>query len=89
MAYVGTNLQPEDGMDYEVGLRGNLLHDKLYFEANGFLFHLNNMIVQRIDNSGVYYYVNAGSTKQNGVEYFLSYELAGHPDRFITSAKYG
>jgi hypothetical protein len=42
------------------------------------------MIVQRIDNSGVYYYVNAGSTKQNGVEYFLSYELAGHPDRFIT-----
>src|SRR5258706_2173215 len=83
----GTNLQPQDGADYELGIRGSLLHGKLYFDINGFLFHLNNTIVQRIDAGGVFYYVNAGSTKQNGIEYYLSYELAGHPNHFITSAR--
>jgi len=83
----GTNLQPQDGMDYELGLRGSLLKGKLYFDINGFLFSLKNTIVQRIDTAGVFYYINAGSTKQNGIEYYLSYELAGHPNHFITSAK--
>jgi iron complex outermembrane receptor protein len=83
----GTNLQPQDGMDYELGLRGSLLHGKLYFDINGFLFHLKNTIVQRIDTAGVFYYLNAGSTKQNGIEYYLSYDLAGNPNHFITSAK--
>jgi iron complex outermembrane receptor protein len=83
----GANLQPQDGMDYELGFRGSLMHGKLYFDVSGFLFHLKNTIVQRIDTAGIFYYVNAGSTKQNGIEYFLSYELAGHPGPFITSAK--
>jgi iron complex outermembrane receptor protein len=74
-------------VDYELGTRGSLLHGKLNFDINGFFFRLKNTIVQRIDNFGVFFYVNAGSTKQNGIEYYLSYELAGHPDRFITSAK--
>lgn len=83
----GTNLQPQDGMDYELGLRGSLLHGRLNFDVSGFLFQLKNTIVQRIDTAGVFYYVNAGSTKQNGVEYYISYEFAGHLDRFITSAR--
>ena len=83
----GTNLQPQDGIDYELGLRGDLIHGKLYFDVSGFWFHLQNTIVQRIDSTGIYYYVNAGSTRQNGLEYYLSYNLAGHPDRFISLAK--
>lgn len=83
----GTDLQPQDGMDYEIGARGNLLHNKLYFDLNGFLFHLHNTIVQRIDTAGVFYYVNAGSTKQNGAEAFVSYELMKNIHRFIRSAK--
>jgi iron complex outermembrane receptor protein len=84
---LGTNLQPEDGMDYELGVRGNLLHEKLYFDISGFLFHLNNTIVQRIDTSGVYYYVNAGSTKQNGIESYISYQIADNTQQFISNAK--
>ncbi len=60
----GTNLQPEDGMDYELGIKGTLLQNKLFFDISGFLFDLKNTIVQRIDSNNVYYYVNAGSTKQ-------------------------
>ncbi|HLK27249.1 MAG TPA: TonB-dependent receptor plug domain-containing protein [Puia sp.] len=84
---IGTNLQPEDGVDYELGFRGSLLHDRLYFDVNGFLFHLNNTIVQRIDTNGVYYYLNAGSTRQNGIETYLSYKIADNPHRFISNAK--
>ncbi len=83
----GTTLQPQDGIDYEIGARGNLFHGRLYFDVNGFLFHLKNTIVQRIDTAGVFYYVNAGSTKQNGIESLVSYELSASPRHFISSAK--
>jgi iron complex outermembrane receptor protein len=83
----GTNLQPEDGMNYEVGIKGTLFSNKFYFDISGFIFDLKNTIVQRIDTNGVYYYVNAGSTKQNGLETFASYQIADMPSHFISSAK--
>jgi len=83
----GTNLQPEDGMDYEVGIKGAAFHNKFYFDVSGFYFDLKNTIVQRIDTNGVYYYVNAGSTKQNGIEAYSSYQLVDMPSHFISSAK--
>jgi iron complex outermembrane recepter protein len=84
---LATALQPEDGMDYELGIRGNLLRERLYFDVSGFLFHLNNTIVQRIDTNGVYYYVNAGSTKQNGIESYVSYQIIDDAQNFIRDAK--
>jgi iron complex outermembrane receptor protein len=72
---VGPPLQPEDGIDYELGARGNLLHGKLFFDINAFYFHLNNTIVQRIDSFGVGYSINAGKTDQHGIESFVSYQL--------------
>ncbi len=83
----GINLQPEAGMDYEVGVKGAVLQNKLFFDCSGFIFDLKNTIVQRIDANNVYYYVNAGSTKQNGVETYASYQLVDAPDHFINSAK--
>jgi len=84
---IGTDLEPEDGVDYETGVRGSLLHEKLYFDINGFIFDLNNTIVQRIDTSGVYYYVNAGSTKQKGIETYVSYRLADHITEFFDDTR--
>lgn len=83
----GTNLQPEDGIDYEAGIKGTLLQNKLYFDISAFLFDLKNTIVERIDTNGVFYYVNAGSTKQNGIESYISYQLADNPHQFINSSK--
>ena len=77
---IGDNLQPAEGIDYEAGLKGNFLQERLYVEINSFFFHLNNTIVQRIDSNNIMYNVNAGSTKQNGLETFVSYQLSemGH-----------
>jgi len=72
---VGPTLQPEDGIDYEIGTRGNLLHGRLFFDINAFFFHLNNTIVQRIDSFGVGYSINAGKTDQHGIETHISYQL--------------
>ncbi|MEO8762807.1 MAG: TonB-dependent receptor plug domain-containing protein [Ginsengibacter sp.] len=83
----GTNLQPEDGIDYEIGIKGSALHNRLFFDISGFLFDLKNTIVQRIDTNGIFYYVNAGSTKQNGIEAYASYQLADDPHQFINAAK--
>ncbi len=83
----GTNLQPEDGIDYEAGIKGTILDNKLFFDISGFLFDLKNTIVQRIDTNGVYYYVNAGSTKQNGIETYAAYQLVDAPQHFVNSAK--
>jgi iron complex outermembrane recepter protein len=69
------NLQPEQGANYELGLKGYALRNKLSFDVNAFYFRLKNTIVQRRDALGGDYYDNAGSTSQKGVETQLSYQL--------------
>ncbi|WP_188933831.1 TonB-dependent receptor [Puia dinghuensis] len=84
---VGPSLQPEDGIDYEVGTRGNLLNGKLFFDVDAFFFHIRNAIVQRIDSFGVSYSVNAGNTDQHGIETLLAYEIIDEPRRFFTHVR--
>ena len=84
---IGPPLQPEDGIDYETGAKGNLLHEKLYFDINAFFFHIRNAIVQRIDTNGVSYSINAGGTYQHGVETFVSYQLADDPKRPFSNVR--
>lgn len=84
---LGPTLEPEDGTDYELGTKGNLLHGKLYFDINAFFFKLSNTIVQRIDSNGVGYSINAGRTDQHGIESFVSYQLADAPRGFLRNAR--
>ena len=78
-----TTLQAESGVDYELGARGNLLNNKLYFDINAFFYQLKNAIVQRRDASGGDYFDNAGSAKQNGIETYLSYEAINNELHFF------
>lgn len=84
---IGPPLQPEDGIDYELGARGSLFHDKLFFDINAFFFQIQNAIVQRIDTNGVSYSINAGGTNQHGLETFLSYQLTDDPNVFFTNTR--
>lgn len=65
---INTNLEAEDGTNYELGVRGSILQDKLFVDVNAFLFQLKNTIAQRRDASGADYFENAGSTRQKGIE---------------------
>ena len=84
---IGPTLRPEDGIDYELGVRASLLQDRLFIDVNSFFFHLNNTIVQRIDTNGVGYSINAGKTDQHGLETFVSYLLADRRQGILSSLK--
>jgi iron complex outermembrane receptor protein len=70
---ISTFLEAEEGTNYELGLKGFAHKGKLYLEIDGFYFKLNNALVVRKDSTNADYYVNAGNTKQKGVEFTANY----------------
>lgn len=65
---ISTNLEAEYGWNYEMTTVFSLFKNKLKLEATGFYFRLTNALVQRRDAAGADYFVNAGETRQKGLE---------------------
>jgi iron complex outermembrane recepter protein len=84
---INTDLQPENGISYEAGLKNSFFNQRLYIEVIGFYFELNQAIVVRKDSSNADYYTNAGSTTQKGIESQVSYQLMPTGMGFINSAR--
>lgn len=78
------NLQPENGWNYEAGLKGFALQSRLEFDASVYYFALKNAIVRRLNDAGAEYFVNAGSTIQKGIEAWLKYHIINNKDGLIT-----
>lgn len=68
-------LLPELGYNYELGLRANALADALSAELTAFYFTLDNTIVVRRDAQGGEFFLNAGNTRQPGLEFAAQYRL--------------
>lgn len=73
---ISTLLEAESGINYELGGKLALLKGKLRLEATGFYFKLNNALVTRKDSTNADYYVNAGNTKQKGIELSADYSTS-------------
>ena len=84
---ISTDLNAEYGINYEAGIRGNLLKGKIYYDINAFHFGLNNTIVQRRDQNGADFFDNAGSTKQKGIESTLSWQLIKNQKQIFSDLK--
>jgi iron complex outermembrane receptor protein len=84
---INTGLRPEQGVNYEAGLKADLLDRRLYAEVVGFYFRVQQAIVVRKDSAGSDYYINAGGTKQRGIEAQLSYQLLPTPGPVLSSAR--
>jgi iron complex outermembrane receptor protein len=69
---VYVNLQPEKGWNYETGIRLQNKRKSLFIDAVVFYYQLESAIVRRTTDSGTEYFVNAGGTKQTGIETQLS-----------------
>lgn len=82
---ISTDLNAEEGWNYEAGVRFNYKR-KLFVDVNGFLFNLTNTIVQRRDGGGADFFVNAGSTRQRGVETFARYAIIDDEMKFLSAA---
>lgn len=80
-------LQPEYGWNREVGVRGSVWANRLYFDITAFQFRLHDAIVRRINAADAEYFVNSGGTNQKGIETFAEYTLVRYNHTFIKSAK--
>lgn len=65
---INTSLEPENGWNYESGLRLSLLNNRIYFDGVVFHYNLSDAIVRRVNASDSEFFVNAGGTKQTGLE---------------------
>lgn len=61
-------LQPEYGWNRELGIRFRNRKENVRIAANVFRFGLQETVVRRIAANGGEYFVNAGETKQQGLE---------------------
>jgi iron complex outermembrane receptor protein len=71
---INRELEPESGNNFELGAKGRL-GARLHYDVNLFAFSLSNTIVQRRDAAGGDFYLNAGSTRQQGLEAAFTYDL--------------
>jgi iron complex outermembrane receptor protein len=70
---ISTQLEAETGWNYETNFRFILLKSRLKLELTGFYFKLNNALVQRRDAGGADFFINAGDSKQKGIEFHGDY----------------
>lgn len=78
-----TDLQPETGWNYETGFRLQAVDRKLYIDASVFRFNLQNAIVRQTNAAGTEFFVNAGSTKQTGIELLANYKIISPADELF------
>lgn len=69
---INTELEPESGWNYESGLRLSLFNNRVYFDGVIFYYNQQNAIVRRVNASDSEFFVNAGGTRQAGLETQLS-----------------
>lgn len=65
---INTALQPETGWNYETGFRFEDKKGRANWDACIFYYELNQAIVRRLNDDGEEYFINAGGTKQIGIE---------------------
>lgn len=65
---INVDLQPEYGWNYETGLKYQAIHNRLWVDLTGFYYHLKSAIVRRLNENNTQYFINAGGTKQWGLE---------------------
>lgn len=71
------DLQAENGWNYEAGIRLVMRDRRFQADASVFHYRLQDAIVRRLNDNGTEYFVNAGGTKQTGVESILSLRITG------------
>lgn len=68
-------LAPESGWNLEAGWRISSANQRWQWEASFYRFALNQAIVRRNNASGAEYFINAGSTLQQGIETRLQWKV--------------
>ena len=79
------SLKAEYGWNYELGFKGALLHNSLLFDISAYSFGLKDAIIRKGTSDNSEAYINAGSTKQKGLEVWLKGFIIKKGHGFISS----
>lgn len=80
-------LKAENGTNYEVGLRGVTLNNRLNIDASVYQLNLNSAILPYYNANGSESYRNAGKTNQKGIELTAFYFVVNNANSAITLLK--
>ncbi len=81
---LNTFLNAENGNSYEAGLKLQLFKKQVYAEFIYFNYNLKNAIVQRRDSTNADYFINAGSTNQQGFEHQLQANIINNTNAAVS-----
>ncbi len=76
---INLDLEPEKGINYEIGARGSTFGDKLGFDVSLFYLRLSETIVDYTSERGTDLFRNAGGTDQKGVEAGINFKPIQDP----------
>lgn len=65
---INTDIQPETGYNYELGIKGTGFNEKFYFEVSVYSLRVSDLLVARRVTEDDFIGVNAGKTIHNGLE---------------------
>ena len=82
---INTNIEAETGWNYEAGFRLRDKSDRFWLDASIFQYRLQSAIVRRVNADDTEFYLNAGGTRQNGVETQASYWLIAPGSKGVLS----
>ncbi|SMD13339.1 TonB-dependent receptor [Pedobacter nyackensis] len=86
---INVDLQPEYGWNYETGLKYQMLNNRLFIDVTGFYYNLKSAIVRRLNDGGSEYFINAGGTKQWGLETTLAlWVIPANTSHFIRGLQF-
>lgn len=72
---INQNLKPETGWNFEVGTRGSIIQNKLFFNLALYRLDIKNLLVSRRTALDQYIGINAGRTQHDGLELALNYNI--------------
>jgi len=86
---INTNLQAENGWNYETGFRLRNTDQTMFLDASVFYYVLHNAILLHINPDETETYLNSGGTRQPGFElYFSDWLIRPHNTSFIRGLQF-
>lgn len=73
---INRDLKPEEGINLEGGVRGQLFSGRLELEFTGYQIRISNLLMTRRDAEDVFYGENAGRTLHSGLESRVKYDFS-------------
>lgn len=82
---INQDLEPEKGINYEIGVRGNTRTGRFSYDVAAFIFRLSESIVlTESERDGTLAFANAGSTNQKGIEISTNWVPVSNRSAFLS-----